>query len=329
MRKRSADALQSLGFGCHLGPVRIGIDVGGTKIEALLLGGGGREVERQRIATPTEYRELLAAIGQLVQGLAARASELRGETPTVGVGTPGFLQPGRGVIWNSNLLCLNDRPLDKDLELALGRPVRLANDAKCFVLSEAIDGAGAPPAVLDRSHPDVVFGATLGTGVGGGIVVDGRVLTGANGAATEWSHTTLPFATQDERSPYRCVCGHSGCIESFISGRGLEGTYRALGGGELRGAEIARRADAGDDIAARAFALYEDRLARALASVINLIDPRVIVLGGGVSNNPRIFGNVPKLLERHTVAQDLRTKLVHAAHGDASGVRGAAWLWPG
>ena len=207
--------------------------------------------------------------------------------------------------------------------------MRLANDAKCFVLSEAIDGAAAPPAELDRARPDVVFGATLGTGVGGGIVVDGRVLTGENGAATEWSHTTLPFATADERSPYHCVCGHPGCIESFISGRGLEGTYRALGGAELRGAEIARRSETGDQTAARAFALYEDRLARALASVINLIDPRVIVLGGGVSNNARIFGNVPKLLERHTVAQDLRTKLVHAAHGDASGVRGAAWLWPG
>jgi fructokinase len=329
MRKRITD-IERLGWRCHLGPVRIGIDVGGTKIEGLLLGDDRGEVARLRIATPTEYRPLLTAIAELVQGLVARASQLSGDATTVGVGTPGFLQPGRGVIRNANLLCLNDRPLDKDLELALGRPVRLANDAKCFVLSEAIDGAAAPPADLDRALPDVVFGATLGTGVGGGIVVDGRALTGANGAATEWSHTSLPFATPDERSPYPCVCGHPGCIESFISGRGLEGTYRSLGGGnELRGVEIGQRADAGDEIAARAFALYEDRLARALASVINLIDPRVIVLGGGVSNNARIFGNVPKLLERHTVAQDLRTKLVHAAHGDASGVRGAAWLWPG
>jgi fructokinase len=326
---RPGGPLQSLGFGCQPGPVRIGIDVGGTKIEGLLLGDDGREVARQRIATPAEYGGLLTAIAELAQGLDARASQLSGDAPTVGVGTPGFLQPGRGVIRNANLLCLNDRPLDQDLAVALGRPVRLANDAKCFVLSEAIDGAAAPPAELDRGRPDVVFGATLGTGVGGGIVVDGRVLTGENGAATEWSHTTLPFSTPDERSPSPCVCGHPGCIESFISGRGLEGTYRALGGGELRGAEIGRRADAGDETAARAFALYEDRLARALASVINLIDPRVIVLGGGVSNNARIFGNVPELLERHTVAQGLRTKLVHAAHGDASGVRGAAWLWPG
>jgi fructokinase len=308
--------------------VRIGIDVGGTKIEGLLLGDDGGEIARLRIGTPTEYRPLLDAVAELVQGLVARAPTHSDATPTVGVGTPGFLQPGRGLIRNANLLCLNDRPLDKDLELALGRPVRLANDAKCFVLSEAIDGAAAPPAELDRGRPDVVFGATLGTGVGGGIVVDGRVLTGENGAATEWSHTTLPFTTPDERSPYRCVCGHPGCIESFISGRGLEGTYRALGGGELRGLELGQRADAGDELAGQAFALYEDRLARALASVINLIDPRVIVLGGGVSNNARIFRNVPKLLERHTVAQDLRTKLAHAAHGDASGVRGAAWLWP-
>jgi fructokinase len=318
--------LQSLAGGCHLGSVRIGIDVGGTKIEGLLLADDGREVARLRLATPTEYPALLAALAELVEGLAARAGN---SAVTVGVGTPGFLQPGRGLIRNANLLCLNDRPLDKDLALALRRPVRVANDAKCFVLSEAVDGAAAPPSDLDRSRPDVVFGATLGTGVGGGIVVDGRVLTGENGAATEWSHTTLPFVAPDESSPYPCVCGHPRCIESFISGRGLAGTYRALGGGELPGDEIGRRADAGDDLAARAFALYEDRLARALAAVINLIDPRVIVLGGGVSNNARIFANVPKLLERHTVAQHLRTKLIRAAHGDSSGVRGAAWLWPG
>ncbi len=310
--------------------MRIGIDVGGTKIEGLLLGNEGRETARLRVATPTAYADVLGAVAGLVKDLDARAPAEDGGgagTTTVGVGSPGFLQPGGGGIRNSNLSCLNGRPLDHDLEAALGRPVRLANDAKCFVLSEAIDGAAAPRSGLDRTRPDVVFGATLGTGVGGGIVVDGRVLTGENGAATEWSHTTLPFARPDEQSPYRCVCGHAACIESFVSGRGLEGTYRMLGGSELRGPEIARRAEAGEATAEQAFALYEDRLARALASIVNLIDPRVIVLGGGVSNNARLFGNVPKLLERHTVAANLRTKVVRAAHGDASGVRGAALLW--
>ena len=230
---------------------------------------------------------------------------------------------------NANLACLNDRPLDRDLAAALGRPVRLANDGKCFVLSEAIDGAAAPPPDLDRTRPDVVFGATLGTGVGGGIVVDGRVLTGENGAATEWSHTTLPFLRPGEHAPYRCFCGHADCIESFTSGRGLVARYRELGGAaDADGAEIARRAAAGDAIAEQAFALYEAALARALALVVNMLDPRAIVLGGGVSNNARIFANVPKLWEHYTVPKDLRTRLVRAAHGDASGVRGAAFLWP-
>jgi fructokinase len=232
------------------------------------------------------------------------------------------------VILNANLACLNDRPLDRDLAAALARPVRLANDGKCFVLSEAIDGAAAPPADLDRARPDVVFGATLGTGVGGGIVVDGRVLTGENGAATEWSHTTLPFLREGEHAPYVCVCGHADCIESFTSGRALAAWHAALGGGDVDGNEIGRRAAAGDLAAGQAFAAYEHALARALASVVNMLDPRAIVLGGGVSNNERIFRNVPALWERWTVPKDLRTRLVPAAHGDASGVRGAAFLWP-
>ncbi len=304
--------------------MRIGIDVGGTKIEAVALRHDGTEAARVRVATPARYGELLQAVAALV----ARLEEAARDRGTVGVGSPGFLQPGRGLIRNSNLAYLNDRPLDRDLAAAVGRPVRVANDAKCFVLSEAADGAAAPPADLDRSRPDVVFGATLGTGVGGGLVVDGRVLTGENGAATEWSHTTLPFLLADERSPYLCPCGHLGCIESFISGRGLEGAYQSLGGEALRGGEIARRAEAGESRAGEAFTIYEDRLARALASVVNMVDPRAVVLGGGVSNNARIFTNVPPLLERYTVAKGLRTAVVRAVHGDASGVRGAAWLWP-
>jgi predicted NBD/HSP70 family sugar kinase len=306
--------------------MRIGIDVGGTKIEGIALAADGRELARHRERTPTVYEEVLRAVAGVVARLEASVAD--GGSATVGVGTPGVLHPSRGVMLNSNLACLNDRPLDRDLAAALGRPVRLANDGKCFVLSEAIDGAAAPPADLDRSRPDVVFGATLGTGVGGGVVVDGRVLTGENGAATEWSHTTLPFLHPGEHAPYVCVCGHADCIESFTSGRGLIGRYRALGGDDVDGKEIARRAAAGDRVADQAFAAYEEALARALAGVVNMLDPRAIVLGGGVSNNDRIFSNVPGLWERWTVPKDLRTKLVRAAHGDASGVRGAAFLWP-
>ncbi len=314
--------------------MRIGIDVGGTKIEGIVLDPTGHEIARVRVATPRDdvggnssegYRAFLGAISTLIGELEARA----GARCSVGVGTPGFLSPETGLILNSNLASLNGRAVDQDLSKAAGRPVRVDNDANCFVLSEATDGAavraGRPGA---GNRIDVVFGATLGTGVGGGIVIDGRVLNGANGACGEWSHTTLPFANDDERSPYVCPCGHPRCIESFISGRGLAGAYRALGGRELDAPEVGRAAAGGDAIANRAFDLYESRLARALAGVINLIDPHVIVLGGGVSNNLRIFENVPKLWERFTAAKGLRTRLVRAQHGDASGVRGAAWLWP-
>ncbi|MES1158226.1 MAG: ROK family protein [Haliangium ochraceum] len=304
--------------------MRIGIDLGGTKIEGVALRHDGGEAARVRVPTPPAYPALLQAVAAVV----TRLDQESGAAGTVGIGTPGFLQPGSGLIRNSNVTFLNDRPLDHDLAAAVGRPVRVANDAKCFVLSEATDGAGAPPPGLDRGRPDVVFGATLGTGVGGGLVVDGRVLTGENGSATEWSHTTLPFLRPGEQSPYQCPCGQPGCIESFISGRGLEGAYRQAGGEPLRGPEIGRRAQAGDARAREAFAVYEDRLARALASVINMVDPRAIVLGGGVSNNARLFAHVPLLLERYTVAKNLATRVVPAAHGDASGVRGAAWLWP-
>jgi predicted NBD/HSP70 family sugar kinase len=306
--------------------MRIGIDVGGTKIEGLALGDDGRELARHRVETPAAYAAVLRAIAGVVGSLERETAPRR--PATVGICTPGFLQPGSGLIRNANLLSLNDRPLDRDLALALGRPVRLANDGKCFVLSESVDGAAAPPPDLDRSRPDGVFGATLGTGVGGGIVVDGRVLTGENGAATEWSHTTLPFLREGEHAPYKCHCPYADCIEAFTSGRGLAAMHRAFGGDDVKGTEIARRAAASEATAERAFAAYEDALARALAMVINMIDPRVIVLGGGVSNNDRIFANLPGLCERYTVPKNLRTKIVRAAHGDASGVRGAACLWP-
>lgn len=306
--------------------MRIGIDVGGTKIEGVALEDSGGEKVRHRIATPAAYEAVLQAVAEVVVSIEREAGAAR----SVGVGTPGFLQPGVGLMRNANLLCLNDRPLDRDLAAALGRPVRLDNDANCFVLSEAdaISGGAGRAAAADATRLDVVFGATLGTGVGGGIVVDGRVVSGANGAAAEWSHTTLPFLRAGEASPYRCFCPHDGCIESFTSGRGLAGAYREVGGGALEAPEIGRRAAAGDALAGQAFDLYEDRLARALAGVINLLDPRAIVLGGGVSNNPRIFQRVPPLLERYTVAKNLRTQVVRAVHGDASGARGAALLWP-
>jgi predicted NBD/HSP70 family sugar kinase len=249
----------------------------------------------------------------------------------VGVGTPGFLSPATGLIRNSNLLPLNGRAVDRDLAARLDRPVRIANDANCFVLSEACDGAAAASARRREeggAAPDVVFGATLGTGVGGGLVVDGRVLGGANGSAAEWSHTTLPFLQTGEISPYACFCGNPSCIESFVSGRGLAGAYREVADDTLPPVEIGHRAEAGDPTANAALDVYADRLARALAGVINLVDPRVIVLGGGVSNNARIFRMVPTMWERYTVAKDLRTTLVKARHGDASGVRGAARLWP-
>jgi fructokinase len=306
--------------------MRIGIDVGGTKIEGLALSKDGREVARQRVSTPQGYEDVLAAIATLVKRLETDA----GTKGSIGIGTPGILQPGAGVMRNSNLLALNGKPLDKDLATAVGRPVRLDNDASCFVLSEAVDGAAARTAGADGGVADVVFGATLGTGVGGGIAIDGRVHSGANGAAAEWSHTTLPFLDVDagETSPYACFCGHKACIESFTSGRGLAGAYREVTGKDIPGPEVAIKAAAGDDAADRAFSIYEDRLARALAGVINLLDPRVIVLGGGLSNNERIFAGVRRTWERYTVAKDLRTQLVKAKHGDASGVRGAAFLWP-
>jgi fructokinase len=309
--------------------MQIGIDLGGTKIEGIVLAADGRERARQRIDTPTSgYDAVLNALANLVKGLEAVA----GARCTVGLGTPGFLSPATGLIRNSNLLALNGRAVDRDLSTRLDRPVRVANDANCFVLSEASDGAAAAPLAARRpghegGAPDVVFGATLGTAVGGGLVVDGRVLGGANGSAAEWSHTTLPFLHAGEESPYECFCGAPACIESFVSGRGLAGAYREVADDTLPPVEIGHRAEAGDPAANAALDVYSDRLARALAGVINLVDPRVIVLGGGVSNNPRIFRMVPTMWERYTVAKDLRTTLVRARHGDASGVRGAARLW--
>jgi fructokinase len=308
--------------------VRIGIDVGGTKIEGVLLAADGRQLARDRIATPRQdYDAALDAIAGLVARLTALATG-GGPPPQVGVGTPGFLAPSDGLLRNSNLQPLNGHAMDRDLAARIGRPVRLANDANCFVLSEAVDGAAAAGQGEVIATPDIVFGATLGTGVGGGFVVNGHVQHGANGSAGQWSHTTLPFWRAEDGEGDPCFCGHPACIESFLAGRGLAWDYRRSTGQTATPEEIGTRERAGEAAAGATFARYEDRLARALAAVINFVDPRVIVLGGGVSNNTRLFQNVPRLLETYTVARTLTTRLVRAAHGDASGVRGAAWLWP-
>jgi fructokinase len=252
----------------------------------------------------------------------------RGQRASVGVATPGFLSPRDGLIVNSNLATLNGRAMDRDLTARLGRPVRVANDANCFVLSETADGGAAPQPGELIGDCDVVFGATLGTGVGGGVAINGAIWSGANGSAAQWSHTTLPFLSPEDGAGGGCSCGHAACIESFLSGHGLAWDYQRVTGEPLSPVEIGDRARAGDARASASFARYEDRLARALAGVINLIDPRIIVLGGGISNNLRLFDNVPRLWDRYTVAKDLATRLAPAQHGDASGVRGAAWLWP-
>lgn len=312
--------------------MRIGIDVGGTKIEGVILDDAGGELHRARVATPhTGYSQVVEAIAEVALGLEEHAAPNQegASRPTVGVATPGFLSPREGVILNSNLSVLNGRRIDADLTRRLQRPVRVENDANCFVLSEASDGAAAPSEQHGPGRRHVVFGATLGTGVGGGLVIDGDVWGGANGSAGEWSHTTLPFWRPEEDGPGSgCGCGHTACIESFLSGKGLAWEYDRIAGEKVSAVEVGDRASRNEVHAATTFERYEDRLARALAGVINLLDPNVIVLGGGISNNLRLFDDVPWMWERYTIAKELNTRLVRARHGDASGVRGAAWLWP-
>jgi fructokinase len=294
--------------------MRIGVDVGGTKIEVIALDGNSRELFRRRVAAPRgDYDATLSTIVALV----AAAEDTCGESGSVGVGIPGAISPATGLVKNANSTWLNGRPMAADLPRLLARPVRFANDANCFALSEAIDGAaeGAP----------VVFGAIIGTGTGGGLVVDGRVVTGANAIAGEWGHNPLPAPCDDERPGPPCYCGRNGCIETFLSGPALARDYQTSI--EVDAAEIAARAKSGDAGADACLTRYEDRMARALASVINMLDPHVIVLGGGLSNIERLYDNVPRLLARHVFSDHIATRLVRARHGDSSGVRGAAWLW--
>lgn len=288
--------------------MRIGIDLGGTKIEALALSVSGEELIRRRVPTPeNDYAATVGAITGLVQVIEAET----GEAGTVGVGTPGAISPATGLIKNANSTCLIGHPLDRDLAEALDRPVRLANDADCFALSEAIDGAGR--------FAELVFGVILGTGVGGGIVWRRQLLSGANAIAGEWGHNPLPWPRDDERPGPDCYCGKQGCIEAFLSGPALEKQHEARSGRAVSAAEI-------DDAAL--WSDYQDRLARALAHVINIVDPGVIVLGGGLSNVERLYQPVVDLLPRYVFSDHVATEILPPVHGDSSGVRGAAWLWP-
>jgi fructokinase len=295
--------------------VRIGIDLGGSKIEGIALAQSGETLDRRRIATPRhDYDATLRAIASLVATLEREA----GARATVGVGMPGTISPATGLVKNANSTWLNARPLADDLPRLLERPVRFANDANCFALSEAVDGAAA------GAH--IVFGVIIGTGTGGGLVVDGRVVNGVNGIAGEWGHNPMPWPRAEEWPGPACYCGRSGCIECFLSGPGLALDY-ASADASVGADEVARRALDGEAHAAACLARYEERLARALAAVINVVDPEVIVLGGGLSNIERLYSHVPPLLPRHVFSDHVATRLVRARHGDASGVRGAAWLW--
>jgi fructokinase len=295
--------------------VRIGIDLGGTKIEAIALDERGRECFRQRMTTPRgDYGATVEAVASLV----ALAEAVVGPS-TVGIGMPGVLSPTTGLVKNANSTWLNGRPLSEDLARRLARPLRLANDANCFALSEASDGAGA--------GLPIVFGVILGTGVGGGLVVEGRAITGANAIAGEWGHNPLPWPEPDELPGPRCYCGRLGCIETFLCGPAFSRDHEARVGRCLEPGAIVDAALAGDRAANATLERYEHRLARGLAAVINVFDPHAIVLGGGMSNIERLYDRVPALWGKFVFSDTVVTRLARAVHGDSSGVRGAAWLW--
>jgi fructokinase len=296
--------------------MRIGVDLGGTKTEAIVLGDDGRTLARRRVASP---RDDYGATVETIVALVREVERESGARGSVGVGVPGAISPAAGVLKNANSTWLNGKPLREDLERRLDRKVRLANDANCFVLSEAKDGAG--------TGARVVFGVILGTGTGGGVVVDGRVLTGANAIAGEWGHNALPRPQENEWPGPRCYCGRTGCVELFLSGPGLERDHLERTGARLDAAAISRQAEAGDSACRRTLELYADRLARGLAMVINVLDPDVIVLGGGLSNLGRLYTRVPELWPAYVFSDRVDTRLVPPRHGDSSGVRGAAWLW--
>jgi fructokinase/N-acetylglucosamine kinase len=324
-------------------PLRLGIDLGGTKIEIIALDASGRVLLRRRAPTPqTDYPATVAAVA----GLVSQAETELGQRGTIGIGTPGALSRATGLMKNCNSTCLIGHPFKRDLEAALRREIRLTNDANCFALSEATDGSAA--------GADVVFGVILGTGVGGGIVVNGRVLDGPNSITGEWGHNPLsyfqfrhaladhgetghhpatgepivhPWPSERECNGPVCYCGKKGCVEAYLSGPALSADHARYSGEDLPAYEIARLAAAGNGPCSKTLARYEERLARALAGVINILDPDVIVLGGGLSNIERLYDNVPKLWPRYVFSDRVDTRIVPPKHGDSSGVRGAAWLW--
>ena len=293
---------------------RIGIDLGGTKTELMVLGPGGAAVLRKRMPTPRDYRSLLEAL----KGMIEAAEGEIGATASIGIGIPGTISQATGLMRTANTPALNNRPFDRDFAAFLGRPVRVANDANCFALSEASDGAA--------TGARVVFGAILGTGCGGGIVVNGRVVEGRNGIAGEWGHNPLPWITPADMPMRPCPCGHIGCIERYVAGPAL--AFEADGEGATDATGIPARARQGDAAAKAALSRHAERLARALASVTNLLDPDVIVIGGGLSNLSHLYTDLPPLMKPFVYSDSFTTSIVQAAHGDSSGVRGAAWLWP-
>ena len=296
--------------------MRIGVDLGGTKTEVIALADDGTILVRHRVHTPAgNYNAVLDTVAELV----ATAEQSTGPMSRIGIGTPGAISPNSSLMRNSNSVVLNGRPLDRDLADRLRRQVRLENDANCFTLSEAIDGAA--------SAFKVVFGVILGTGVGGGIVIDKKLLPGRNKIAGEWGHNPLPWTTASDLAGVPCYCGKSGCIETYLSGAGLSRGYKALTGRDMTAVEIAGAATNGDREARACMKQYVDQLARSLASIINVLDPDTIVLGGGLSNIMDLYSTIPSIIGEYVFSDHVATPVLRALHGDSSGVRGAAWLW--
>ena len=295
--------------------IRLGIDLGGTKIEIIALDEAGNTLQRERVKTPQDdYQMILKVIADLVQ----HTEDTLGLKGTLGICTPGAISPASGLLRNSNSICLNGKPFKQDLEKALGRDISIANDANCFALSEAVDGAA--------KGKKIVFGVIVGTGTGAGIVIDKKVLNGSNAIAGEWGHNPLPWPKAVELPGLDCYCGKKGCIETWLSGPGFVKNFFASDHRSLSVEQIVLAAEKGDTSCETALCKYEDRMARGLAHVINILDPDVIVLGGGMSNINRLYQNVPRLWEQYIFSDHVNTKLLLPVHGDSSGVRGAAWL---